>query len=275
MPTFLDSPVVLPRWGAMWLLAISIYSGLKLLTWFRCTAPAPVWKQAAYLFAWPGMDADAFLDPSAQPVARPSLREWAFAGAKTTAGLALLFVLAPSVLGRSPRLAAWLGAVGVVLVLHFGLFHLLSCLWRRVGVTATPIMNRPIGAKGLSEFWGRRWNLAFRDLAHRFVFRPLAPRFGASAALSAGFFASGLVHELVISLPAGAGWGGPTAYFVVQGAGVLAERSELGRRWRLRRAAAGRFFAAGVVLLPCPLLLHHPFMEGVMAPFVLSLARFP
>ena len=52
----------MPRWGVMWLLAVTIYGALKLTSWLgRGRGTAPAWKHALYLFAWPGMDADAFL----------------------------------------------------------------------------------------------------------------------------------------------------------------------------------------------------------------------
>ena len=80
--------------------------------------------------------------------------------------------------GSLPYVAGWVGMVGIVLTLHFGLFHLLSCAWRSAGVEARPLMNDPLASQSVSEFWGRRWNTAFRDLAHRFLFRPLSARLG-------------------------------------------------------------------------------------------------
>jgi D-alanyl-lipoteichoic acid acyltransferase DltB (MBOAT superfamily) len=72
----------------------------------------------------------------------------------------------------------WIGMIGLLLILHFGVFHLTSCWWRSVGVEARPLMNRPQAATSLSKFWGRRWNTAFRDLIHRFLFRRLPPGSG-------------------------------------------------------------------------------------------------
>ena len=94
----------------------------------------------------------------------------------------------PLIVGVYPRvpvdhdlLRGWVGMVGIVFVLHFGIFHLLSLAWQTLGVSAKPIMDWPIKATSVSEFWGQRWNLAFRDLTHRFLFRPLTARFGAWA----------------------------------------------------------------------------------------------
>jgi len=72
-------------------------------------------------------------------------------------------------------LAGWLGMIGIVVTLHFGIFHALSCLWRRASVEARPLMHAPLASTSLSEFWGRRWNTAFRDLTHRFLFRRSPP----------------------------------------------------------------------------------------------------
>src|ERR1022692_4792814 len=77
---------------------------------------------------------------------------------------------------------------------------------------APPSRNRRLAS--IAEFWGRRWNSAFRDLAHPFVFVPAARRWGLVVALWVSFAVSGFAHELVISVPAGAGFGLPTAYFL-------------------------------------------------------------
>jgi len=152
--------------------------------------------------------------------------------------------------------------------LHFGLFHVLSVVWRRAGIDAPPIMDAPIRASSLSDFWGKRWNLAFRDLAHTYVFRRLVGRLGISAATMAVFLASGLVHDAVISIPAGGGFGLPTLYFVIQGVGVLFERSRLGKRVGARKGVIGRLFCAAVILGPVFLLFHQPFVERVVLPML-------
>ena len=106
--------------------------------------------------------------------------------------------------------AGWTGMVGIILLLHFGTFQLLSCAWRAAGVEARPLMNQHLAATSVSDFWGRRWNTAFRDLTHRFLFRPLSGWLGPHGAIVGGFLFSGVVHDLVSSVPAGGGYGGPT-----------------------------------------------------------------
>jgi hypothetical protein len=158
--------------------------------------------------------------------------------------------------------------VGLVFVLHFGSIHLLSCLWRWLGIEARPLMNWPIAATSVSDFWGRRWNTAFRDLTHRFLFGPLQRRIGAGWALAVGFLASGLVHDLVISVPAGAGFGLPTLYFLLQGAAIFIERNRTGRAMGLGRGWRGRLFALVAVLGPAGMLFHPPFVRNVVVPFL-------
>ena len=95
-----------------------------------------------------------------------------------------------------------------------------AVLWMATARCRGPsLMNRPLVSTSLREFWGRRWNTAFRDLTHRFLFRPCASWFGPRWGILAGFLFSGAIHDLVISVPARGGYGGPTAFFAIQGAG--------------------------------------------------------
>jgi alginate O-acetyltransferase complex protein AlgI len=132
-------------------------------------------------------------------------------------------------------------------------------------------MNRPLRSTSVSEFWARRWNAAFNDLAVRLVFRPVARRTTVFAATLIAFAMSGLIHELVISLPAGAGFGLPTAYFLVQGLGILAERSSAGKRLRLDSGVAGWGFTMLIVAGPAFFLFHPPFVRHVIHPFMRSI----
>ena len=257
-----------PRWALMWVLALAIFCGCKWITWRgdRRRGLAS-WRDVGYLAAWPGLDAGRFLDPDATP-AKPMAWEWWFASGKLGLGALLLFVGARGVPAESPVAVGWVGMVGIVMVLHFGAFHLLSCGWRRVGVDARPLMNWPLVSVSLGEFWGRRWNTAFRDLTHRFLFRPLKLRLGAYGAVVAGFAFSGLVHDAVISVPAGGGYGGPTLFFLLQGAGLLIERSRIGRRIGLGAGPRGWLFTMGMLLAPAAILFHRPFVTRIIVPFM-------
>jgi hypothetical protein len=256
-----------PAWAVMWILCGSIFAGCKWITWRRASVGQfPAARQAAYLIAWPGMDAEAFLGGSTGR--RPARREWLRGGAMAGAGGALFFGAARLAGASRPVLAGWIGIVGLVLILHFGAFHLLSCAWRDSGVDAAPLMCAPLRSATLAEFWGRRWNTAFRDLTHRFVFVPLAARLGPRPAVLAGFVVSGVIHDVVISWPAGGGFGGPTVYFAAQGLGLLGERSARGRRLGLGGGWRGRTFTLAVLVAPLPLLCHVPFVTRIIVPFM-------
>jgi alginate O-acetyltransferase complex protein AlgI len=254
----------------MWAMAFAIYLGCKWLTWRRTPVDgAPAWKHIAYLACWAGMDPAAFLHPDTdRSVLRPTFGEWLLASANTLSGVVVLFVVARSVSPEHPLLVGWIGLVGLVLALHFGAFHLLSCAWRQAGVDARPLMVWPAAATSESDFWSRRWNTAFRDLCYRFVFRPLNKRVGLRWGILLGFIVSGLIHDLVISLPADGGFGGPTIYFGVQGGALLFERSKTGRALGLGRGLRGWLFTAMALIAPAFLLFHPPFIEQVVLPML-------
>ena len=261
---------VLIPWVFMWLLAAAIFAGCKWQTWWeaREARRARNWRRsAAYLLLWPGMDAAEFLETGVEK-RRVQPREWLAALVKALAGVALIWVGTHVVSSSHPLSAGWTGIVGLVLFLHFGTFHLIALAWQCAGIRAEPIMQRPLESESLSKLWGKRWNLGFRKLSHTLVFRPLQRRFGTTAGTLGAFLASGLVHELVISVPARAGYGLPTAYFLAQGLGVIAERSEVGRRLGLGHGTRGRLWMALIAAGPVFCLFHPWFVMRVMLPFL-------
>jgi len=280
----------LEPWQFMWLMVGAIFFGCKWLTAWRAQKPNSHLNLAptlGYFFAWPGMDAEKFLTPKTfrarldrfkgSSLALPHPLVWR-ASAKILLGTVLLFGVAR--LAHQPASAGWIGMIGMILILHFGLFQLLAARWHKAGIDVEPIMNAPLRSKTVSEFWGRRWNSAFNRLAFEFVSRPITRRlggrsscdtarrspgistvhFGAAIATLTGFLVSGLIHELVISLPAGAGYGLPTAYFLLQGVGILLERSFPQIR--------GRIFTILITALPVFWLFHPPFVHNVILPFM-------
>jgi predicted DCC family thiol-disulfide oxidoreductase YuxK len=195
------------------------------------------------------------------------LGTWSFAFAKTVAGALIIWAAARGTF-VSPLLTGWLGMIGIVLFLHFGLFHLLALAWQTAGVNAQPIMRAPLLATSLAQFWGRRWNTAFNTLAHDLAFRPFVRRWGVTGATIAVFLISGLVHESVISLPARGGFGLPTAYFAAQSLGVLVERSSWGRRFGLGRGFRGWLFVLACAAAPAFWLFHPIFIRNIILPML-------
>lgn len=252
----------------MWVLAVSVYGGLKWLTFaeYAGTNPVSFWRSVGYLLCWAGMDAPAFFS-TAYRVAKPNISELLIRFANLICGL-LLVLAAVHVVEASPLIGSWMGMAGIVFVIHFGLVRLLSVLWRRAGVNAQPIMKAPILSSSVSDFWGKRWNLAFRDLAHRFVFRPLVGRLGITGATLAVFLVSGVIHDLVISTSANGGFGLPTIYFMIQGLAILFERSIFGKQLKLGNGIMARIYCHLVLVLPLGLLFHQPFINVVVVPML-------
>jgi hypothetical protein len=259
----------MPAWVFMWTLSFAIFTGLKWMTWWKARTRVAhgSGRSFAYLVAWPGMDAETFLDAERHPI-EPAAREWLWAASKTALGVALLWIVARRIPEQQSLLRGWIGLFGLIFLLHFGSFHLIALFWQSMGIDAQPIMSKPILSKTLSEFWGKRWNLGFHQLAHDLIFHPLYKRVGVAAAGLLVFVASGLIHDLVISLPARGGYGLPTAYFILQGLCVTLERSAPGRRLGLQKGLTAWIFLLIVTAAPAFWLFHPPFVLRVIIPFM-------
>ncbi len=243
-------------WLHMWLSCGGLYLLAK-------AAVLPERDRLAFVLLWPGLDARAFLRPAVEAI--PLKKRGTI---NLLAGACLIWVVARAI--PHPFAATWVAMVGFILTLHCGIFTLLAAVWRRLGRDVMPLMEAPLLTASVTEFWGRRWNHAFRDVAHALLFKPVSRRFGALAGVWAVFLASGLVHELVVSVPAGAGYGGPTLYFLIQALALSLERGcPLKQRWiwRLR--------ALAFLLLPLPLLFPRPFVMNVCHPFIHFIGALP
>lgn len=259
----------LPAWVLMWGLSIAIFASLKWLTWWRARrlVGASMRRQLAYLLLWPGMDAVRFLD-SERAARRPAVAEALVTSACLAGGAVLFWAAARLTYPKWPLAAGWIGLVGLALMLHFGAFRMLSMFWRFNGVDASPLMEAPVLARSLGEFWSKRWNTAFHVLARDFVVAPSRHTVGAAGAVMLAFLASGLVHDLVISVPARAGFGLPTAFFLLQGLALLFERGAIGHRLGLGSGLRGRVYALAIVAVPAFWLFHPAFVINVFLPFM-------
>jgi D-alanyl-lipoteichoic acid acyltransferase DltB (MBOAT superfamily) len=132
-------------------------------------------------------------------------------------------------------------------------------------VNAAPVMQRPMRSRTLAEFWGRRWNTSFHRIAIDLMFRPLCRCFSARGVMFITFVLSGLLHELVITVPARGGIGGPTVYFALQGAALLVERSFA------HAGTMNRLFTFAMLILPLPLLFPRAFVLNVIAPMLVAI----
>jgi alginate O-acetyltransferase complex protein AlgI len=261
---------MLAPWQAMCVIAFGFLAGFKCLTWQqhrKRVNRAADWRTLAYFFAWPGLDADRF-GRAGRTGPPPPISAGLAPLVRTAFGAVLVWGVVPRMPVDWPCLTGAIGLAGLVALLHFGAFDLIALLWQRAGIDAEPLMDRPLAATSLAEFWGRRWNRAYHRVSLDLFFRPLARRLGTGLATLAAFFASGILHDLVISVPAGAVYGGPTAYFMLQGVGLLLERTTPLRQVLAGHPAVGWCFTAGFILAPIGWLFHPPFLTQVILPFL-------
>ena len=260
----------LPAWVFMWVLAFSMFFGCKLLTWGEVAAgycAANRTKTYSYLFLWPGMDPQPFLKTN-HALASPTMKLWGWAMAKTIFGAALIWKVVPIIAEEHWIARAIVGMLGVIFLLHFGLFHLLALAWQTKKIPVRPLMENPLAATSLAEFWGKRWNSGFHDLVFHYLFKPVAKKYGTRIAMLFVFVASGLIHELVITVPARGGYGLPTLYFLLQALAMDIERSKLGRHLGLGNGFKGWCFMALLTAGPVALLYPPPFLQNIINPML-------
>ncbi len=209
-----------------------------------------------FLFAWPGVIPDCFAQRRLSQPIEP--RRFFAAWARMAVGLTSIVLLAVSAPRLSDPLLGLAGVAALLLAIHLGVGDLLPWLLRWAGFDAPLLFDRPWAARSLSEFWGRRWNLAFVEMNRRLLLRPVYRYLGTSGSRLALFAVSGLLHELAISFPAGAGWGLPFGYFLLQGVLVAVEE-----RFRIVNRAWTWFW----LIAPSPWLFHEPFRRVLIVPF--------
>jgi hypothetical protein len=205
---------------------------------------------------WPGMRPSIFATLGSRP--GEGARKLARDGAISIAAGATLLMVARTLTPRVSSMAARICAtplllVGLSLLLHFGLLNLFAAWWRTRGVPAERLFRDPLHAASLTDFWSRRWNLAFSEMTAVAIYRPIKKLAGARLAVFASFIASGLLHELAISVPAHGGYGLPTLYFALQGFLVL-----------LNLKSRTAMFVA--LIAPVLLVFHIPFLRTVVWP---------
>jgi len=157
--------------------------------------------------------------------------------------------------------------VAFSLILHFGLLSISAGTLRLRGIHAYYLFNKPATSVSLTEFWGKRWNLAFIEMTTITLLRPLRHKLGNAAALMLAFLFSGLLHELALSVPVNKGYGLPLLYFSVQGLLVILEKTlTLYRINFLQNKSIARAWVFFWLVTPMPLLFHPAFLQEVVWP---------
>lgn len=219
---------------------------------------------SAFALLWPGMQPAEF-GRERQRHRGGSVRDGLL---YVLAAVALLFAARGIFAGTGNlHLAGFVFIAAFILGLHIGGFTLLTAAFRGLGYDAQAPFRAPWRSRSLHEFWARRWNIGFSVMTTLAIYRPLVPRLGRRGATFAGFLVSGLIHEAACSLPVDAGYGLPTAYFVLHGIAMACEQW-LERRGHRLRGIAARIWVFAWVLLPAPLLFHTPLLEGVIRPLL-------
>jgi hypothetical protein len=119
--------------------------------------------------------------------------------------------------------AGYLGASGGGDVVS-GLQMVLSGHGAHETFVAPPLARSPV------DFWGRRWNLAFRNLGHRVLFQPCARLFGSKVAAGTVFIWSIVAHEYLVLASLGYTEGHMTAFFGLHGVVTLWGSRFMGKR---------------------------------------------
>jgi hypothetical protein len=257
-----------PQW--LGLLVALYYGPFKIAALIGLTAEERrrlTWGRLLAFWIWLGQQPRQFL-PSYSPPPNQPRPTWGGFLLNLAAGAVLLHV-APRLFppGTPLLIRAWTGLVGVALLRLFATCDLWVLVFRRIGFPVDNAWDNPPAATSLRDFWGRRWNRIMSGMMRDLLFLPLARRIGVIAAGAAVFVYSGVLHEFV-SVLAGGGYGGPTLYFLIQGAGFLFEGTRFARRFLVGSALIGRCWTALVVLAPLPLVVPPAFLYEVIVPFL-------
>lgn len=217
-----------------------------------------------YSYPWPGVDPRPFKERGA--LDQTGARWYAFGFPTMCAGIALGIVLAANFDNLSARFLGLCGVLAVLTTVHLGYSDVLSGALRLLGFPVGRLFHFPLLSTSVRDFWSFRWNRPFVEM-NRLLFQPIFTRvLSRGGTVLALFLVSGLLHELALSFPAGAGWGGPLLYFLVQGSGFLLEK-----KYQIQ----SRFWVWVMVFLPMPLLFHGPFLETLVLPFYNFLHSYP
>jgi hypothetical protein len=215
-------------------------------------------RYAVFSFLWFGMDPGTF---RSRKTGLTWKRDLALGAILTLAGLFGCWLV--WFMGWRQILVMF---VPLSLAFHFGILRVLKGALRLAGFPVRTLFPNPLGAKGIADFWGRRWNVGYSQMLQRLVGRPVEGTLGKSAGVMAVFIASGLLHEIAITLPVRSGYGLPTLYFTLHGCLMLMEA-----KWN---RPLGKIPALLAVTLPLPWLFPPAFRNEVIAPCIEAFGFF-
>lgn len=187
--------------------------------------------------------------------------------------------------GLCPDVASLLSLPGISMMGHVGGLRLLRGGLRFVGYDVEQLFVDPLFATSMADFWGKRWNVAFSDM-NRFVFvaairtalvedLKISKAVAGQAGVFTAFIASALLHELGITVPVLAGYGGPSLYFLIQGFCVVVEKLPRVTTWRENNPVIARLLMWVAIAAPFPICFVVPFRTEIALPLTLFVANLP
>ncbi|POY38957.1 hypothetical protein C3K47_00185 [Solitalea longa] len=156
---------------------------------------------------------------------------------------------------------------GLSFILHFGILTISAGVWRCFGINTQKLFKEPLKSRSLAEFWSKRWNIAFSEMTSIAVYRPLVVNLGRKCALVTSFLFSGFLHELAITVPAGAGFGLPTIYFLLQAIAIIIE-GEIKRLSIFKNQFIAKLWVFSWLILPIQLLFPPEFIRVIIWPII-------
>jgi len=209
----------------------------------------PLTRYVVFSLFWFGMDPASFSKRRENLSWKPDIR----------LGLVLMLV------GTLGAWVVWATGWRQVLIMfvplslgfHFGALRVLKGALRAAGFPVRTLFPNVLVARGVGDFWSRRWNIGYSQMMQRVVGRPFGGVAGGNAGIMAVFVVSGLLHEIAITLPVRSGFGLPTLYFILHGLLVLFEKT--------RGRIFGRIPTLLAVALPIGLLFPPAFQDEVIA----------
>ena len=96
-----------------------------------------------------------------------------------------------------------------------------SGCFRLLGIEVVDVHHIPELARSPRDFWSRRWNSIFRNIAHRHLFEPLGGSHRPLLAASVVFIFSALIHEYLVFVALGQSDGSMAAFFLLHGAATI------------------------------------------------------
>ena len=249
-----------------------LFVGMKVVVaneYFLRKKTFPFLEWIAYSVAWVGMNPLLFEQPKQQD-SNGGMKLILFGVSRIGLGIILMYcayLIANTEIFTNlyfQQIVASLSVlVGISLFLHFGLLNLNAGAWKLLGVPAYPVFRFPLKSRTLTEFWGKRWNIAFSEMAAIAVYKPLKQKIGMGKAKAVAFIFSGVLHELALSVPIGRGYGLPTLYFLMHALAIQMET-----RMKIQNRFFQHFWVMIWLLLPMGLLFHPYFMQEVIWPFL-------